>query len=251
MPAIKPKALRTPPAQAKLARALETLKELAQVAEHGDAEMALGMAARDEIQKMYRSGLPSGIDPALVRAAVAEVMPLSYELAKMTKKAGTEYDAAIAHGIREHVGSIGLAWVLEPALVAVLSEHAGVSIADANQMLLRAERAVDRDPSTNLPADRSPAVLERVRAAMAPWFEPAVMSATLAIARDGLPPTRWGSGEGATAPQCDEEWALFIACALHPSEEARAIIASRAALIPLLDEAGRAAVNDVLAAAES
>lgn len=245
------RAPRPPPTQAKLVKLLAALDELGKLTAPTGAEMEAYSTAHSEVQKIWRLGLPRGIDPAVVSAAIAAVMPLGYELGRITRKTGTDYDAAIIRGVRAHIERSGLVWLLEPALVAALSEHAGVSLAEANERLLRAERAVGRDPTTNLPAVRDEATLERVCEAMAPWFSPGVVQATLAIARDGVPPTRSANGKSATAPQCDEEWALFIACALHPSEDARAVIAARTPLLPLLDEAGRAAVEDVLAAGES
>jgi hypothetical protein len=235
--------MRRPPTNAKLVR---LLADLGAWNEANEVDIHVHVAASDAIRKIYRNGLPSGLDPAVVTAAIAAVMPLCYELTYLTKKVGTEYDEAIVAGVRARLARAGIDHVLEPALVATLTERAGMPIATANQALLRAEREVGRDPDTNLPASRSPAVLERASAAMDAWFAPAVAGHTLALARMGMPPTAWASGDGATSPQTDDEWALLIGCALHPSEESASLLAERIALIPLLDEPGRAAVCDVL-----
>lgn len=245
-------AVRRPPTNAKLVRLLEELDATGKKLEPGAEDTRAHLAAHDAIMKLYRSGLPRGLDPAVVTAAIAAAMPRMHELVYLTRKAGTEYDAAIVTGVRAHLERRGVEFVLWTALVATLTEHAGVPIATANQVLRHAEKEVGRDYETNLPADRSPAVLERVSAAMDAWFAPEVVAHTLALAREGMPPTAWSSGgDGATPPQGDEEWALFIACALHPSEEAEALLAARAALIPRLAEPGRTAVDDVLRYAHS
>jgi hypothetical protein len=106
----------------------------------------------------------------------------------------------------EDLDSTGNELGLWTALVATLTERAGVTISTAKQMLRRAEKEVGRDHETNLPADRSPAVLGRVSAAMDAWFAPEVVAHTLALAREGMPRTAWSSGErhGVTPSQSDE-----------------------------------------------
>lgn len=245
--------VRRPPTNAKLVRLLEELDATGNKLNPSGDDVRVHSAAVEAVRKVYKSGLPRGLDPAVVTGVIAAVVPGLYDLVYLTRKAGIEYDAAIVAGVRACRERLGGGAVLWAALVATLTEHAGVPIATANQVLRHAEKEVARDYETNLPADRSPAVLERVSAAMDAWFAPEVVAHTLALAREGMPPTVWSSGErhGVTPPQSDEGWALFIACALHPSEEAAALLAARVALIPRLAEPGSTAVCDVLRYAHS
>ncbi len=203
------------------------------------------------VYKIYKSGLPAGVDPAVITATIATVLPNAYDLYYMTRKAGTGHDAAIIQGIHAYTARRGFLYALTPAMVATLAGHGGVSIAAANQTLLDACKTVQRDVHSNLPSRRDRASLLRVSAAMAPWFAPGVVQATLALAQQALPPTRWTSGDqhGANPPASEEDWALFIACAFHQSAQAQAVIASRTGLFDQLDEACLAAVTDVLRAA--
>lgn len=146
--------MRRPPTNAKLVRLLEELDATGKKLEPSDEDTRAHLAAHDAIMKVYMSGLPRGLDPAVVTAAIAAVMPRLHELVYLTRKAGTEYDAAIVAGVRAHLERRGVEFVLWTALVATLTEHAGVPIATANQLLRHAEKEVGRDHETNLPADR-------------------------------------------------------------------------------------------------
>ncbi|MES2638411.1 MAG: hypothetical protein V4850_02985 [Myxococcota bacterium] len=239
--------VRRPPTNAKLVRLLEEMDATSNATEaNADASRAY-FAASWAVQKLYRTGLPPGLDPAVVTNAVTAVMPLGYELFYLTRRVGTEYDAAIVAGVRAHRADRGLEFVLWPALVATLTEHAGVPIAAANRLLLDAEALVGCH-GASVPADRGAAVLDGVSAAMDAWFAPGVVAHTLSVAREAMPPTRWSNagGDGVTPPHGGSQWALFIACALHPSEEAAAVLAPRVPLISRLDEPNRTAVCDVL-----
>lgn len=251
MPA--PRAPRRPPTEAKLVKLIAELQATGGLVNPSAAQSEAYSAASAAIRKIYKNGLPAGVDPAVITSTIATVLPTAYDLHYMTRKAGTEHDAAIVQGIHAYTTHRGFEFALSPALVATLAEHGGVAIAAANQALLDAGKTVQRDVHSNLPSLRDRASLLRVSAAMAPWFAPGVVQATLALAQQALPPTRWTSGgrQGATPPQTEDEWALFIACAFHQSAEAQAVIASRTGLFDLLDETALAAVNDVLRAANS
>ncbi len=236
------RAARRPPTNTKLQR---ILCELEAKREDIHATMPL----RETLRKLYVKGLPSGLDPAVVAAVIFARMPQGYEIERLVRRTGTEYDEALVTGVRRFLERFDVLYVLDVALVAALTEHGGVSWATAYEHLRQAEEQVGRDPSTNLPSDLDPAVLERISAAMDPWFSPRVVAHTLSLAHEGMGPLAWSIGEerGATAPQCDEEWALFIGCALHPSEAVREVLAVRCERIALLDEPGRSAVCEVLA----
>lgn len=241
MSRIQPSVVRRPPTNAKLERLV------AEAAANGYGSPARD-AAEHAIEGLAKRGLPSGLDPAVVAAAITELMPYPYVIVRLVKHVGSEYDDAIVAGLRTYRERHGITHVLDKMLLAVLTEHGRVSFVTAYERLFHAQEAVGRDPSTNLPADRSPAVLDSVSAAMDPWFSPKVVAHTLALANQGMPPTTWSNDDtsGVVPPQGDEEWALFIGCALHPSEAAAALLAKRCKLIPRLDEPARTAVCDVL-----
>jgi hypothetical protein len=246
-PVTRTSVVRRPPTNAKLQGIVDVLREIAKKSSWSDSDIREHGDATEAIRKLYKNGLPSGLDPDLVRAAISASMPLEYDILRLTKKAGSEYDAAIIAGVKDHLDKYSIDYVLWPALVAALAEHGGVTIARANELLSHAGREVNIDPSTNMPTDHGPAVLDRVHKAMAPWFSSSVVASTLSIARRGMPPTRWtGPAEGATAPQGDDEWALFIGCAFYPSEETTTLFQERVQLIPLLAEPERSVVNEVL-----
>ena len=110
------------------------------MANHDD--LAAHAAARDAVRKLHARGLPSGIDPAVATAVVAENMPVGYEIARMVvRRVGTEYDAALVAGAKDHRARPGVGYVLEAMLVATLAEHGGGSWAEACARLWRAQGA--------------------------------------------------------------------------------------------------------------
>lgn len=246
-PTTRANTLRRPPTNAKLQGFVEVLRAIREKTSYTDSDIRESSDASEGIRKLYKAGFPSGLDPEIVSAAISLSMPLEYDIQRLVKKAGDQYDEAIIAGVNEHLERVGVDYVLWPALVATLAEHSGVSIARANELLSLAGRAVNIDPSTNMPTDHGPEVIERVHVAMQPWFSSSVVASTLSLARRGMPPTRWtGPTEGATAPQGDDEWALFIGCALYHSEETTELFEAKAPLIALLSEPERVVVRDVL-----
>ncbi|MBL8684765.1 MAG: hypothetical protein JNK05_36655 [Myxococcales bacterium] len=198
--------------------------------------------ARSALMDRYLKGMGKDVEPALVRDAIVEAPPTLYHLAKMVKKCGAAYDAAIIEGAEAYRRAHGLEWAMELQLVAALSKHAGLSIAESIKRLLRAEEAVDRSVHSNAPDRVTPALIENVCAAMAPWFDPLVIDATLELAA-AVPPSRGSDGDRTwiNPPQCDEEWALLIACAHHADPRARALVDQRAPLASELEEPVRVA----------
>lgn len=240
---MKPSALK----QTKRSKASIALEgELRAIRESVGSDDGRYAIARSAIMDRYLKGLGKDVEPALVREAIVEAPPTLYHLTKLVKKSGAAYDAAIIDGAEAYGRAHGFDWVMPLMLVAALAKHGAVSVAAAVELLVRAERAVDRSPETNAPDRVTPALVENVCAIMAPWFAPLVIDATLEIAAV-LPPSEGRNDERTwvNPPQCDEEWALLIACAQHHDPRARAIIDARLPIAAGLDEPVRVAFEAI------
>lgn len=240
-PAVKKPAAKRPPTNAKLASLLAVMAD-------PDVESEAYFTASAAVQAILTKGLPSGLDPIVVRDVVVQVAPGGYTLGRMLRNVGSAYDAEIIEGARLRRGRVGIGFAFELELIVTLAAARGATILDAWNLLLRAERAVDRSAETNAPEAPTREMVLEVKRLMAPWLEEGAREATLKLAEEELPPTRGGSGKTTwiNPVQCDEEWALLIACACDPSARTRALVASRKKLGQRFDEPLRSVFASVL-----
>ena len=233
---------RPPPTQAKLRTLLDSLKVI-------DTNDTRGwFTLSDQIAKIYKAGLPSGIDTAVIEECVEQKGPLTQDIMNMTKKAGTEYDGAIANGLRKLVTKLTPGLALDTNLVLALFDNdRAFSLRAAALQLQQTARLIERNVHNNVMINIDEESLSKITQSVAPWFSSGVLPSTLTIVESAVSPylVTYDGGAQVTAPQTDEEWAMLVGCFMSKREETRQVLLQKKALFKQMPPENLEAVTNI------